>query len=177
MCLCLCLCLCPCLCLCLSLAHHVTIRAANLDHNQSFTQTCARKVAWRLWRSRYLLGDEVMQEEDGEISVRLAKDYQPEEGQLPGALRLIKFLRHRHSFEQHWLRLQQLWLLFPDVMVRPVEALQAPDDPLQAPHDPVLDPARPFIIVLEGGLPLSHLIALHDQVRWCLGTNRMRVAE
>jgi len=118
-----------------------------------------------------------MQEEDGEISVRLAKDYQPEEGQLPGALRLIKFLRHRHSFEQHWLRLQQLWLLFPDVMVRPVEALQAPDDPLQAPHDPVLDPARPFIIVLEGGLPLSHLIALHDQVRWCLGTNRMRVAE
>jgi hypothetical protein len=157
--------------------HHVTIRAANFDHNQSFTQTCARKVAWRLWRSRYLLGDEVMQEEDGEISVRLAKDYQPEEGQLPGALRLIKFLRHRHSFEQHWLRLQQLWLLFPDVMVRPVEALQASHDPLQDPQDPVLDPARPFIIVLEGGLPLSHLIALHDQVRRCLGTNRMRVQE
>ena len=28
-------------------------------------------------------------------SVRLAKDYQPRAGQLPGALRLIKFLRHR----------------------------------------------------------------------------------
>ena len=137
--------------------HHSAIHAANFDHNVSMTQTCARNVAWRLWRSRYLLGDEVMKEEDGLVSVRLAKDYQPDAGQLPGALRLIKFLGDKESFTEHWQRLQRLWQLFPDMVARPVEALQAADDD-------VLDPSRPFVIVLDGGQPLSHLIAEQDQV-------------
>jgi len=140
--------------------HHETIRAANFDHNLSKTHTCAQAASWRLWRSRYLLGDEVYASEDGDTSIRFAKDYQPAAHELPGAMRFIKFVRQRHVFNKEWQRLQDLARLFPDLFAQPIEAFEA-EPPDAGRHHVKLS----FVMVFEGGVPLSHLITQQDKVK------------
>ena len=144
--------------------HHHTIRAANFDHNVSKTHTCAQKAARRLWRSRYLLGEEVRLAEDeaGGGYMRLAKDYLPGDGEgLPGALRLIKFVADVRTLKQEWSRQHSMWRAFPELVLRPVEALEALGG-----DGEVLDGQRvwPCALVLDGGQPLLHMIAEHDKV-------------
>jgi len=43
--------------------------------------------------------------DDGQTSIRLAKDYQPDDGQLAGEWRFIKFVRDEKVFDEDWEQL------------------------------------------------------------------------
>ena len=46
-----------------------------------------------------------MAADDGQTSIRVAKDYQPDDGQLAGEWRFIKFVRDEKVFDEDWQQL------------------------------------------------------------------------
>ena len=120
-------------------------------------QTSASKpaVGCRLWRSRYLMAVESFVSDDGQTAIRLARDYQAD-GSTKDALRLIKFMRCEHEFGRHWARLQHVYRAFPHLVAQPVEAFEASPDEVDG-------SLGTFVIVMQGGQPLSHVIAQQDK--------------